>query len=264
MRARLSVLMCVNIPVLGCARNGDTLIARITPCLENGKTAFVSELKKGEIAHGSTEYIVLSGKDGETDSLFGYYLARSPEFRRYVIGHMEGTSGRQRVFVSNRKFAITLPGFKEQRAIARILGALDDKIELNRRMNQTLEAMARALFKSWFVDFDSMPRKNMQESGLGLIPKKWRVVSVGELIDFNPTEPMRRDACTLLDMAALPTIGSWPDPPISREFGSGMRFRNGDTLFARITPCLKMENGFCSVFAEGCALGVNRIHCNAA
>ena len=59
-------------------------------------------------------------------------------------------------------------------------------------MNQTLEAMARALFKSWFVDFDSMPRKNMQESGLGLIPKKWRVVSVGELIDFNPTEPMRK------------------------------------------------------------------------
>ena len=224
-------------------RNGDTLIARITPCLENGKTAFVSELKKGEIAHGSTEYIVLSGKDGETDSLFGYYLARSPEFRRYVIGHMEGTSGRQRVSSSViEKFAITLPGFKEQRAIARILGALDDKIELNRRMNQTLEAMARALFKSWFVDFDSMPRKNMQESGLGLIPKKWRVVSVGELIDFNPTEPMRKGTLApYLDMAALPTIGSWPDPPISREFGSGMRFRNGDTLFARITPCL--ENG---------------------
>ena len=156
---------------------------------------------------------------------------------------MEGTSGRQRVSSSViEKFAITLPGFKEQRAIARILGALDDKIELNRRMNQTLEAMARALFKSWFVDFDSMPRKNMQESGLGLIPKKWRVVSVGELIDFNPTEPMRKGTLApYLDMAALPTIGSWPDPPISREFGSGMRFRNGDTLFARITPCL--ENG---------------------
>ncbi|QIE20721.1 restriction endonuclease subunit S [Xanthomonas oryzae] len=75
---------------------------------------------------------------------------------------------------------LMVPSLKEQRAIACILGALDDKIELNQRMNQTLEAMARALFKSWFVDFDGVPPDDMQESELGLIPKGWRISTVGQ------------------------------------------------------------------------------------
>ncbi|AXX68286.1 restriction endonuclease subunit S [Xanthomonas oryzae pv. oryzae] len=74
---------------------------------------------------------------------------------------------------------LMVPSLKEQRAIACILGALDDKIELNRRMNQTLEAMARALFKSWFVDFDGVPPDDMQESELGLIPKGWKLSRLG-------------------------------------------------------------------------------------
>ncbi|MFZ1181352.1 MAG: restriction endonuclease subunit S [Herbaspirillum sp.] len=95
---------------------------------------------------------------------------------------MEGTSGRQRVPSSAvEKYPIALPPLEEQRAIAHILGTLDDKIELNRRTNATLEAMARALFKSWFVDFDGVPPQNMQESELGLIPKGWRV---GTLVDL--------------------------------------------------------------------------------
>jgi len=166
-------------------RNGDTLIARITPCLENGKTAFVSGLQDGEVAHGSTEYIVLAGKDGQSDSLFGYYLARTPEFRRYAIGHMEGTSGRQRVpATAIEKYHIALPPLAEQRAIAQILGALDDKIELGRRMNQTLENMAQALFQSWFVDFDGVSEKDMQKSELGLIPKGWRVAPLDSIANY--------------------------------------------------------------------------------
>ena len=141
-------------------RNGDTLIARITPCLENGKTAFVCDLPEGVIAHGSTEYIVLSAREGITDPLFGYYLARTPEFRRYAIGHMEGTSGRQRVPASAiENYEIHLPPIDTQRSISRTLGALDDKIELNRRTSQTLEAIAQAIFKSWFVDFDPVKAK---------------------------------------------------------------------------------------------------------
>ncbi|RBD23450.1 hypothetical protein BRM87_22095 [Xanthomonas oryzae pv. oryzae] len=77
--------------------------------------------------------------------------------------------------------SLMVPSLKEQRAIACILGALDDKIELNRRMNQTLEAMARALFKSWFVDFDGVPPDDMQESELGLIPKGWKLSRLGNL-----------------------------------------------------------------------------------
>lgn len=141
-------------------QNGDTLIARITPCLENGKTAFIQSLPKDVVAHGSTEYIVLTGKLGHSDNLFAYYVARSPEFRSYAIGHMEGTSGRQRVPSSAvEKFPLVLPPLHEQRAIAHILGTLDDKIELNRKQNETLEAMARALFKAWFVDFEPVRAK---------------------------------------------------------------------------------------------------------
>lgn len=189
--------------------NGDTLIARITPCLENGKTAFVSGLHDGEIAHGSTEYIVLSGKAEESDSLFGYYLARSPEFRRYAIGHMEGTSGRQRVPSSAiERFPIKLPPIEEQRAIAHILGTLDDKIELNRKQNETLEAMARALFKAWFVDFEPVRAKmeglwqrgqslpglpaqlydifpnRLVDTDLGQVPEGWEMRSLDTIASY--------------------------------------------------------------------------------
>ena len=189
--------------------NGDTLIARITPCLENGKTAFVFGLRDGEVAHGSTEYIVLSGKPEESDSLFAYYFARSPEFRRYAIGQMEGTSGRQRVPSSAiERFPIALPSLPEQRAIAHILGTLDDKIELNRKQNETLEAMARALFKAWFVDFEPVRAKLegrwqrgqslpglpahlydlfpdcLVESELGEIPKGWEMRSLDSIANY--------------------------------------------------------------------------------
>ena len=76
--------------------NGDTLVARITPCLENGKTAFVDFLKAGEVGWGSTEYIVLRPKPPLPDE-FAYCLARSVEFRDFAIQSMTGSSGRQRV-----------------------------------------------------------------------------------------------------------------------------------------------------------------------
>ena len=152
---------------------------------------------------------------------------------------------------------LDVPPKPEQRAIAHILGTLDDKIELNRRRNQTLEAMARALFKDWFVDFGPVRAKmegrdpylpadlwqlfpdRLDDDGN---PEGWEMVPASELIEFNPTEPLRKGTpAPYLDMACLPTSGSWPEPPVMRDFGSGMRFRNGDTLLARITPCL--ENG---------------------
>ncbi len=76
-------------------KNGDTLMARITPCLENGKTAFCNVLNDDEIAGGSTELIVLSGKEGKSDSNFVYYLMISPEIRDIAIQAMAGTFGRR-------------------------------------------------------------------------------------------------------------------------------------------------------------------------
>jgi type I restriction enzyme S subunit len=164
-------------------RNGDTLLARITPCLENGKTAQVSILEDNEVGFGSTEYIVLRNKKNTTDKDFIFYLAISPCFRDIAIKSMIGTSGRQRVqhdVLENLK--INLPPLEEQKAIAATLSCLDDKIELNNRMNQTLEEMAQAIFKSWFVDFEPFQDGEFMDSELGRIPKGWRVVALGDLI----------------------------------------------------------------------------------
>lgn len=193
-------------------QNGDTLLARITPCLENGKTAFLSCLPEGTVGYGSTEFIVLSGKEGVSDNLFIYYLSREPEFRNYAIQQMEGSTGRQRVPAKAlSKLAINLPPLHKQKTIASILGALDDKIELNRKMNETLEAMARATFKSWFVDFDSIPgrgpHKEWQDSPLGKIPKGWRMGSLGELCEI--------------------VMGQSPPGETYNEIGEGIPFYQG-------------------------------------
>lgn len=133
---------------------GDTLMARITPCLENGKIArFCADASA--IGYGSTEFIVIRGRDGITDTSYAYYLTKWEGVSGYAISQMTGTSGRQRIPTESLDHVLVpVPPLAEQRAIAHVLGTLDDKIELNRRMNETLEAMARALFKSWFVDFD--------------------------------------------------------------------------------------------------------------
>ena len=77
-------------------QNGDTLLARITPCLENGKTAFVNLLEENEVAAGSTEFIVMRGKTG-VSPFWVYCLAKDESFRAYAISSMVGSSGRQRV-----------------------------------------------------------------------------------------------------------------------------------------------------------------------
>lgn len=145
--------------------NGDTIMARITPCLENGKTAFVDCLKENEIAFGSTEFIVLRAKPGVSDSQFVYYLATSPEFRNVAIKSMVGSSGRQRVQqLVLENLELTVPKLPEQEKIGRFLAELDDKIALNERVNDNLEQQAVALFKSWFVDFSLFG---------GTVPENW-------------------------------------------------------------------------------------------
>jgi type I restriction enzyme S subunit len=124
-------------------------------------------------------------------------------------------------------------------------------------MNETLEAMARAIFKDWFVDFG--PARAKAEGRPPYLapdlwtlfpdalddedkPVGWRTGQLQNLVELNPKEPLSKGSfAPYLEMAALPTSGSTPEPPIEREFASGIRFRNGDTLLAHITPCL--ENG---------------------
>ena len=171
-----------------------------------------------------------------------YYCFRQLKFQ------LEATGGGGSVYtnVSKSRFSeleVPIPPLSDQRAIASILGALDDKIELNRQINNTLEAMAQALFKSWFVDFELFSDQGMQESVLGPIPREWRCATVSEAIEINPPRKVEQGANAIyVDMASLPTASARVLTVIRRAFtGSGSRFRNGDILLARITPCL--ENG---------------------
>jgi len=176
-------------------RNGDTVVAKITPCLENGKTAFVDILDDNEIAFGSSEFIVLR-KTEYTDSEFIYYFARSPLFRERAINCMEGTSGRKRVNENTLKnLEFVFPDLPTQKSIAKVLSDLDTKIELNNRINRELEAMAKTLYDYWFVQFDfpDANGKPYKSSGGKMvynaelkreIPEGWENGTLGDISDL--------------------------------------------------------------------------------
>lgn len=131
--------------------NGDTVMARITPCLENGKTAYVDMLDDGEIGFGSTEFIVMRAKKGISDPQFVYYTAINPVFRNVAIKSMVGSSGRQRVQQSVlEELELSVPDLDEQRRIGDFLARIDEKIALNDRINDNLEQQAAALFSSLY------------------------------------------------------------------------------------------------------------------
>ena len=134
-------------------RNGDTIMARITPCLENGKTAKVNILDDGEIGFGSTEYIVFRAKKSISDEDYLYYLIRSPLVRGAAIKSMVGSSGRQRVQTDVvQNIEINLPPITEQKKIGALLRVFDDKIALNNKINDNLQQQAQAIYASMFVD----------------------------------------------------------------------------------------------------------------
>jgi len=192
------------------------------------------------------------------------------------------------------KFEVYLPPIDEQKSIAKVLGDLDHKILLNDQINHTLEQMALAIFKSWFVDFEPVKAKiaaleaggseedvlraamqaisgkggeeltrlqaeqpeqyaelrataelfpsAMQDSELGEIPEGWGVDHLSELVQFNPRRSLKKGTLApYLDMKNVPTSGHLAEDVVLREMNSGTKFVNGDTLLARITPCL--ENG---------------------
>lgn len=127
--------------------NGDVLFARITPCLENGKTAYVNCLNDGEVGFGSTEFIVLRAIKNISDPNFVYYLSISPQFRSLAIKSMVGSSGRQRVQLDAlANYMFRLPPLSVQKTIANYLSSLDKKIFLNKQINDNLLALASTLF----------------------------------------------------------------------------------------------------------------------
>ena len=156
----------------GCKfQNGDTLMARITPCLENGKMAMASIPDKGI---GSTELFVFRGKKGITDNDFVYYFLKQSYIRNLAANSMTGASGRQRAdlkFIKKIKF--DLPSLPTQQKIASILSSYDRLIENNTRRIRLLEQMAENLYKEWFVRFRFPGHENVEM--VNGLPKGWEV-----------------------------------------------------------------------------------------
>ena len=182
-------------------REGDVVIAMDRPWIEAGLK--FSSVRETDLPALLVQRVArLRGSD-HLDTRFLKYVIGSRDFTEYVLSVQTGTAVPHISARQIKEFEFSLPPLPEQRAIAQILGTLDDKIELNRRMNETLEAMARAVFKSWFVDFDPVRAKmggratglpqdladlfpdQLVESELGLIPEGWEVKPLDEIAVFQ-------------------------------------------------------------------------------
>jgi type I restriction enzyme, S subunit len=177
-------------------RPNDTILSTVRP--GNRAYAFLRETPDNLIV--STGFAVLRAKSSAADPRFVYYLATGNPIINYLASIAEEKTAYPSVNPDDiAECVVPVPPLAEQRAIAHILGTLDDKIELNRRMNETLEAMARAIFKSWFVDFDPVRAKAegrdpglpkaitdlfpacLVDSELGKIPEGWEVQRLSDL-----------------------------------------------------------------------------------
>lgn len=221
-------------------QKGDTVIARIEPCLQNGKKFYCKEI---EVGFGSTEFVVFRPKDDEVDSLYLYYFMQQNYIRQSMINSMTGSTGRQRV--NNDVFQdleISIPGVDDQRKIGKALSSYDELIENNNKQIALLEELANGLYKEWFCNyrFPGWERTTFIDG----LPEGWTKCSLGQVIDFNPQIVLDKEReKDSVPMAALSVNSMLLD---CREFkktksNAGSKFQNGDTLLARITPCL--ENG---------------------
>ena len=207
----------------------------------------------------SSNQMKLTVDQRQADPLFVYYFVSSSASTRKIIQDSEATGVPKTNVTYLRNFPITLPPLPEQRAIAHILGTLDDKIELNRRMNETLEAMARALFKSWFVDFGPVRAKaegrepclpkpladifpdRFEESELGEIPKGWTVGTLNDVADHprRGIQPSEMEPATpYIALEHMPrrciALSEWSaaDGLESNKF----KFKKGEILFGKLRP----------------------------
>jgi len=194
------------------------------------------------------------------DPLFLYFVFRSPEKQEYIRQHTIQTGVPHTNLGILRATPILLPPLKEQRAISCILGTLDDKIELNRKMNETLEAIARSLYRSWFMDFDPVRAKTVnretglpkslarlfpnsfEESDLGEIPKGWRVGCVGDISEINLRSLSKTDPLEEIDYVEISEVMRGEVRSVIRykrgcEPSRARRLlRNGDTVLSTVRP----------------------------
>ncbi len=183
--------------------DNDVILSTVRP--GNRAYAYMHDVKPNLIV--STGFVVLQATN--SDSRYLYYIVTSNPVIDYLASIAEEKTAYPSVNPSDiEEIIVPVPPLSEQRAIAHILGTLDDKIELNRRMNETLEGIARALFKSWFIDFDPVRAKaegrqpfgmneetaalfpdQFEDSELGEIPKGWKIGSIYDIAEVQYGAP---------------------------------------------------------------------------
>lgn len=240
------------------SRPGDVIVT--TKGNSTGRVAFVDPSMPSFVYSPHLSYWRSLNQDKIVPGFLRYW-SRSREFRTQLSGLSASTDMAPYLsLVDQRRLRINLPSSLEQRAISDALSALDDKIELNRRMNETLEATARAIFTSWFMDFDPVRAKSdggqpfgmnaataalfpnsFQDSPLGKIPKGWRAEPFGEIAE-NPRRGVDPGAAP----ADAPYIGlehmprksiALTDWGRSEEVASNkFAFRHGEILFGKLRP----------------------------
>ncbi|NOI60416.1 restriction endonuclease subunit S [Vibrio coralliilyticus] len=240
--------------VRGLPQIGDVVLTTEAPL---GETA---QLTSANVALAQ-RIVTLRGKKGLLDNDYLLCALQSDFVQHQLESRSSGSTVKGIKQSELRKVSLPVPPLDEQQQIAQILKSLSNKLICNIQTNQTLEEMAQAIFKSWFVDFDPVKAKmkgeqpegmdtataslfpeKLVESELGLIPEGWKVGDLSDLMDFNPKRTLKKGTVApYLDMKNMPTSGHLALDIYDREMGSGTKFMNGDSLLARITPCL--ENG---------------------
>ena len=241
--------------------SGDLLFARQSLVREGAGQCSIFLADEEEVCFES--HIIRCRIDTKkANPLFLFYYFKSSIGKSHIDCFVEQGAGAAGIRGSDLlKVKVPNINVSVQNKMAEILFAMDKKLSNNNKTNQTLEEMAQAIFKSWFVDFDPVKAKmngeqpegmdaataslfpeKLVESELGLIPDGWKVGDLSDLIDFNPKRTLKKGTVApYLDMKNVPTSGHLALEIYDREMGSGTKFMNGDSLLARITPCL--ENG---------------------
>jgi type I restriction enzyme S subunit len=225
-------------------KKGDILFVR-----SNGNRQLIgrSLLVREEPSRATTYSgftIRLRFTDPRCDPRFYAYVLRGPLIRQVLSSQGGGTNISNLNQTILARLMVPVPTPDEQRRIVSILGAYDDLIEVNRRRIALLEEMARRLFEAWFVrfHFPGHAGHKIVDTPDGPLPEGWKAGTAADLIDFDPTTRIGRDGRKpFISMNSLSTNTSLIGELEWREGNSGAKFANGDTLFARITPCL--ENG---------------------
>lgn len=191
---------------------GDILISNIRP--------YFQKIWRADRSGGCSADVLCIRAKENVESKYLYYLLSQQAFFDYVMSGAKGCKMPRGDKKQIMQWPVTLPPLEEQRKIAGILGSLDDKIELNRRINANLEAQAQALFRSWFVDFEPFRDGPFVDSELGKIPQGWKVGTLSEVADI--------------------TMGQSPKGSSYNEEGDGIIFYQGRAEFGNRFPSIRL------------------------